>query len=309
MNTLARCLPAALAALYFGGTLKADNLANVNSLFDFRATTDSSKASIGMEAEFSSEPMPVTSKVVDRLNRSERYKNNLIQVNEKTLKTFSLKSSVPIKKGSDTTTFASLDGFQNAFTTEAVFTSHSAMVSSEALILEPRTYWGISAAGAFQEFEYLATNTLEKKRTKELTPGISLFWLRTVSLGTNKPEMSFRVGYDFKKAFKDSDTKGFTLPADPSGRSEVRTGPYGEPTKNDSSAVTFEVRSFAGSYVGIGAKLLYDFEKDAFGIAVPILFVKNDKFGASGGIEFAWREDTSKFTIGVVVGKIWGLYQ
>ena len=68
-----------------------------------------------------------------------------------------------------------------------------------------------------------------------------------------------------------------------------------------------EARRLFGT-TGASLKFPYDFEKDTFGVDLPIRIFHDPKKGPTGGIRFGWRDDTRDVSVGLFVGSAFGLF-
>jgi len=161
--------------------------------------------------------------------------------------------------------------------------------------------WGGTATVGHREFKYLQQDLSEHTTSK--TPwGGSAF----VALVPRNTAMLLTAGAEYRDKYKDADAK--TLCPQSSGTSslECKTGSVGAPVDADEQIVYLELRRMMLSRA-VSFKALYDFEKDQFGLDVPIYMIRNSDAGLAGGIRVAWLE-TEGAEVGVFVTSSFSLF-
>ena len=82
----------------------------------------------------------------------------------------------------------------------------------------------------------------------------------------------------------------------------------GEPRRDDRKQSELEIKRTLSDNFGAGVYFTRDYALDAWGVEVPVYFIKSDTDGLSGGIVASYRSDEKRYDVAVFIGQAFGLF-
>jgi hypothetical protein len=82
----------------------------------------------------------------------------------------------------------------------------------------------------------------------------------------------------------------------------------GAPQQEDRRQLEGQIKGYLTNDVGAAVFVTRDFEKKAWGLEVPIYFMKDKKGGLAGGLVFSYRSDDDVYDLSVFVGQVFSVF-
>lgn len=159
---------------------------------------------------------------------------------------------------------------------------------------------GMSFEYARPKFEYLTTDTLavNKEHLREYAGTFAYGLLPNIG-------RLYFAGVDFRyeTSYEAKPKQQICMPLDGSTALRCVTSAIGAPERTTKRIGELRTRWFASRDVVFDVVIARDFNSDAMGIEVPIVFSRSGKDNLfNGGVRLGWRSDTNEVTAGVFVG-------